>query len=228
MVNNCHSLTFFFEQISLNELDISSNPDIKEIKFSLQNRLPNLKVLKLANCGLIDFPFCFMELTNLRHLDISKNSIVSIDRDIVHPQLEELELSRNQLKSFPEKSCRFEAASLLNLYLSSNKLETVRAELMLVPKLQVLTVSNNKLQRIDFVLRFSRNLKEFQASTNLISSIPPDISSMNLQHLDLSYNDIEKIPDSFSKMHSLKSLYLVGNIFQQIPPQIEPLKVRIE
>lgn len=121
-----------------------------------------------------------------------------------------------------KKKCR-SLPSLQRLYLSHNKLSVLRSELIDCPKIQILTVGSNQLKKLEFVMRFSKSLEELQASLNNIETIPDSFYLMNLRHLDLSYNDIVSLPESFAKMQSLKSLYLIGNVFQTMPALLSAL-----
>ncbi|XP_047983252.1 receptor-like protein EIX2 isoform X2 [Salvia hispanica] len=133
-------------------------------------------------------------LTNLRTLDISDNSLSSTSLSIIVSVLESLEildLSHNQLNgSMPDLRA---FSSLTELHLSGNNFSGyIPLSIGKFSKLQVLDLSLNSFEGL----------------------VPPSIGQLsNLQTLDLSFNSLEGLVSEshFSKLDKLKTLVLSFN-----------------
>uniref|UniRef100_A0A250YKM5 Transforming growth factor beta activator LRRC33 n=1 Tax=Castor canadensis TaxID=51338 RepID=A0A250YKM5_CASCN len=113
-----------FQGTSLTHLDLSGNWGVLNGSISpLQDIAPTLQVLSLRNVGLSSN---FMELDfsgfgNLRHLDLSGNSLTSFPRFGGSLALRTLDLRRNSLTALPQRAVTEQLLrSLWTVYLSQN------------------------------------------------------------------------------------------------------------
>lgn len=127
----------------------------------------------------------------------------------VHPDsVYRLDLSRKSLQTVPNELLRF--SNLEELNLSKNKLKSL-PEGFVFDHLEVLNLSKNRFTEFPTTLCKNKGLKQLFMGKNKISKIPTCISHLtNLVILDLWYNTISEIPDSITELKKLRSLDLRG------------------
>jgi len=112
--------------------------------------------------------------------------------------------------NFPE--CQLAQLSNLNL-LSFYMLNT--------PKLRVLNVSNNRLQKIPFSIFSLKNLEDLDLSFNFITFLPQVITKLlKLQTLDIKSNQIGQLPKTLFSMRHLQKCDVSGNEFSTLMPNV--------
>ena len=90
-------------------------------------------------------------------------------------------------------------------------------------KVTLLVLSNNGMEQIDEgVLTLLQDLKRFMADSNLLKSVPLDISKLtSLVELDLNKNRISDVPpQSFHRLLSLEIMNLHSNALEQLPAEL--------
>lgn len=135
--------------------------------------------------------------------------------------------------------------SLLNLYedessyeeietvlLYSNHLSSLPLSLLKFTNLHTLDVSNNNLATLNAEIFLFCPLRTVIAKNNLLTneSLPKSFLSKashklgQLRELNLSGNMLTRFPQQVLELHSIKYLYLNGNIIQSIDKDIWKLK----
>ncbi|XP_070665049.1 receptor-like protein EIX2 [Malus domestica] len=224
---------------SLLELHLSSC-QIESIPLSLQSinflplslqriNLTSLLVLDMSDNGIksFSFPSWFLNLTNLKTLDLSGNDF----RDHFPSEfsnfksLENLDLSGTGLKGqIPKVSGNF--CKLKVLSLSGNNfdggIEEFWMSLSNCPSntLESLDLSYCELEsQLPTFLGMFRSLQNLNlGGNNLWGSIPDSIGNLSsLRTLDLTYNNMNgSIPESIGQLYELVSLRLLGNSWEGI------------
>lgn len=146
---------------------------------------------------------------NLEDLDLSRNALKSLPLYVLSqmPHLEDLELENNQLTR----------AGLPDAIFSNNT------------KLKRLDLNNNNFAELPASL-FSGliNLFKIDLSYNMLESLPEDLlrDQTKLERLDLGGNDFQTLPEKlFANTASLSSLRLNNNRLNNLPANIfKPLK----
>ncbi|XP_050247476.1 plant intracellular Ras-group-related LRR protein 6 isoform X2 [Quercus robur] len=184
----------WWEAVELQKLILAHN-NIESLKEDLRN-LPQLTVLNVSHNKLSDLPAAIGELPMLKSLDVSFNSILKIPEEIGS------------------------ATSLVKFDCSCNRLKELPSSIGQCVELSDL--KGNKLTMLSENLIASWTmLTEFNASKNLLSSIPENIG--NLSHLirfDLHQNKISSIPPSIMGCSSLVEFYMGNNSLSSLPTEI--------
>ncbi|XP_051977540.1 leucine-rich repeat-containing protein 39 isoform X2 [Xyrauchen texanus] len=164
-------------------------------------QLTQIQEWQLHRTGLQKIPRFISSFENLIVLDLSRNSVTEIPKeiDIGHCEnLEKLELAMNQdLDELPVQLSNLK--KLYHLDLSMNQFTTIPDCVVNLPSLEWLDMGSNRLE-----------------------SLPDDIHRMEKLHtLWLPRNELEYLPDNISRMQSLDTLVLSKNKLRDIPPLME-------
>ncbi|KAG5878328.1 hypothetical protein JTB14_030978 [Gonioctena quinquepunctata] len=158
--------------------------------------LHSLRTLRISNSNLTKIQAgAFSGLANLNLLDLSHNSIYSIDLDdilVETKSLKTLILSFNQLITF--NITIDQNSSLETLLLDNNNIFSVSASTQGLVELKTLHLQNNNLNRFPFgMFRNFRNLEELRLDENQLKSLN-------------TFN-----PDVFGGLNNLRILNVSGN-----------------
>ncbi|XP_056388723.1 leucine-rich repeat-containing protein 40 isoform X1 [Hyla sarda] len=111
----------------------------------------------------------------------------------------------------------WEQTDLLKLFLSSNKLQSLPDDLMLLPALVVLDVHDNLLSELPGAIGELVNLQKLNISHNKLKFLPPELVQLqNLKSLLVQQNQLEKIPEALGQLAVLEELDLSNNCLQNI------------
>ena len=220
------------------ELPIDKAIEIEKFR----ERISELSIIYMNNIGLSKFPW-FMEAPNeffyLQTVSLAENSI-NIVGDMIAPNLKNLDLSHNIIRTFPQlEGCQ----NLTHLIMSYNHILAINkttpfpklTHLILdhneifeitdldFPNLRELELNNNRLDKlINFI--GMPYLRRLCASHNNISDVSDFICFDNLRELDISYNKLTQIPN-FQYLFKLKHLILNHNKLIYIPNLIRIIKL---
>ncbi|XP_016840739.1 protein artichoke-like [Nasonia vitripennis] len=188
--------------------------------FCLEN-MQYLKSLFISNCSVkaID-ENAFRFMTSLLELDISNNLFKRIANGTFDylPTLTSLNLSSNTLYNMPNFEGLRNLTTLLLNGMKSKKLLQYLESFAHMPKLQYLSMRDNKLTKISATL-FNNlpSLEKIDLSNNLITSLPSWDTQKALRQLHLSYNKIQNLDDlSIKEARSLELLVLKHNLISRV------------
>ena len=117
---------------------------------------------------------------------------------------------------------------LKELYLYSNKLESIFPGLNKVQHIKTLILGNNQIT--DENLKKGKwsafqNLDKIVLNNNRLTKIPKGFQELaQLQELNISYNKINSLPLGLSKLKNLKKINLKGNKLKDVPKEWKVFK----
>lgn len=202
-------ISFKFTELRINGADfIKVEPDAFE-------GLSSIKILSLKNNNIESLDDVVFNLPQLEELDLSLNNLASLNNETFHnfPDLKSLNLEFNEL-------------TYLNSFVFENlpKLETLRLNNNNLRNLPVnIFFNNTKLRRIFLNTNYLTQLTDLglpaidflDCSRNFIRTI--DMKELTtILKLDLSGNDINSIESLFFNMLSIKELVLESNGLRKI------------
>lgn len=168
---NCHH-----NQLTSLPATFSNLRDLQEVNLS-SNRLTSLVHL--------DFP-------RLKNLNASYNCLKQLSSSISLPQLEEIDLSNNELISLPDSIS--EMSKVAKICLGYNHLTTLPDSLTSIKNLQHVDLKHNRLV-----------------------SLPENIGSIGIKLLDLSSNQLHFLPRNLLSSRALIFLRIFNNPIKTLP-----------
>ena len=218
-LNLSHNLITNIESLSefpfndLDKLKLSSNK-IRNIDILTKVPFINLTYLDLSNNKISDpsQALGFISIKNLIHLDLSHNSIKTIEGLNVaqYKNLKSLELGDNDITNIDIlKDAYFNELNILSLYDNNIDNGNIFAE---VPfkNLKELNLSYNKFQNIDFINNIVfKDLEKLNLSGNNISdlTILNNFDLNNLKELGLKNNKLKEKEENENILNDLKIKY---------------------
>jgi len=109
------------------------------------------------------------------------------------------------------------ADSLEILDLSNNKLNDLPDELERLINMRILFLSNNDFAQIPAVLARCPKLEMISFKSNRLTSVAENVLPVDTRWLILTDNQIETLPDSMGQLHRLQKLALAGNRLTKLP-----------
>ena len=173
--------------------------------------------------------------TNVERLDLGQNKLASLPVDFCKamPKLQRVNLSRNELESFP--LCLINNERLEEVNLSHNK---ISAPSHPAPDMTTMSVSVTKLDLSHNALtelpKWLSNLFPALARLNLASNNITKLSCSPLElcclkTLNLSRNKIKEIPKLFLReCHNLEELNVTDNSLRTLPESLAPFLAKLK
>ncbi|KAG8188045.1 hypothetical protein JTE90_009919 [Oedothorax gibbosus] len=231
---------------SLKELDLSNNcltslPENFSLLPSLEvldlnsnkiNKLPNtfqsaycLKKILVAQNILSEIPRWFSKMKNVKEVFLSENNLhgdpFPEDFGSDCDNLEQLDVSGNNITSLPESIGKLKSLTFLDLGSSFDELER-----------NPMISNGNDIVYLPSTFCGLQNISKLELDENQIKELPHDFGLLsNLAYLDLSHNLLQALPDSFGHLKNLKVCLLSMNYMKSLPesfgmlPSIEDLKL---
>ena len=195
---------------SLHELRLADNK-LTNIRSLCQ--LKSLQVLDIHNNAIGVLPDELQDLIHLRILNAAGNQIQTAQpQRLGGMPLVEVDLSRNRLSGtlLPHKGDGFRHLKMLDI--SSNALSLfAEDETLILPELRSLNVSQNRLQTLPNLSRWT-SLTTLSAANNALVAFPDGMASLrSLRNVDLSSNNIKKLVDDLANMENLTMLNIANN-----------------
>ena len=200
---------------SLSSLNLLQSVDLTGSRFpasdlSVLGNLPDLKVLKLTNCGLSTVAG-LENAKSLTQLHLSNNTIRNITPLSTITTLTELYLQHNAVIDL---SALKDLHELQTLNVSYNAVATLGGAASL-QKLTWLNLEHNQLTNLTGLDQLS-NVSYLNVSANGVTKADPLVGCVNLTELDISDNQIESI-DSLKALSKLKTLDFANNQVKALP-----------
>jgi len=117
-------------------------------------------------------------------------------------------------------------AEIETIILYNNHLSSLPLSLLKFANLHTLDISNNSLATLNLEIFMECPLRTFIAKNNLLTneSLPKTFASKSklgqLRELNLSGNMLTRFPNQLLELHSIKYLYLNGNLIRSIHKDI--------
>nr|GMC52711.1 plant intracellular Ras-group-related LRR protein 9-like [Ipomoea batatas] len=205
----------------------------EEIVAILQETLEKgVERVDLSGRQLNLLPEAFGRICSLLVLNLSNNDlklgiysrIDNMDGSLRHLKKKILTMmTRNHGEG--KSSCRTSLKNLLELYLSSNVLESLPNSIGLLFNLKILDMSSNKLTTLPDSICHCRSLVELNVSFNKLSYLPTNMGCelVNLRRLSVPFNKLRSLPTSIGEMKSLSILDVHFNELHGLPLSIGKL-----
>ncbi|CAF0772659.1 unnamed protein product [Brachionus calyciflorus] len=183
------------------------------------SKFKKLQRLSLKNNELIELKNVEY-FKKLKYLIVDYNNLASVDDSVrVLDKLEILYMSHNSIQQIDSSLFKSSLHNLKQLDLSFNKLERITTELLMLPHLESLNLSNNLLTRLPSLSATffrAQPLFRFDLSSNRLCRFYDYLLSIS-KHLDLSSNRLKQIPSKAvlrltDKQVQTKTLKLENNI----------------
>ncbi|XP_012257717.2 leucine-rich repeat-containing protein 40-like [Athalia rosae] len=141
-----------------------------------------------------ELPAKLSVVTSVRELKLARNRLLSLPEWIgeKYQHMQFLDVSNNQLTTLPGTLSTLNYLKEINM--SYNRFVEIPECIYDLPGLEILTVNNNQIEKID---------------ATLLSKLP------RLANLDLSNNNIGYVPPELGNLKKLTYLALCGNCFKQ-------------
>jgi len=202
-------------------LDLSANK-IKRLVDGVFHGLINVKTLDLHLNDIDRIEInTFTELEKLEYLILDSNQISTLKNAKFNAKLNRLSLRFNMLSNLNDINSK----SLKYLYVSNNRIQDINFKISLLPNLEHLDLSQNRLINIreesfsDLdklkYLNLSFNRLDLESKFNNVSYFK---NQSRLETLDLSFNEIKYLDTNltFKYLESLKTLNLANNKLKSI------------
>ena len=222
-----------FNYIRNNSELIITNTDLVEIPFNeIQQNIPENLLTSMnfsgnqIEVGLEKFQNILSLLNCLKTINFAKNNIKYFPIIILTlPSLEELNLSRNHLTTFPSDNFSQNSfinitQSLLVLDLSNNKLEQFPSIIGYFKNLKILNLTCNQIKDINCISNMVfENMEKFLIDDNQISEIPQNVlfrTMPNVVTFTISNNYLRDIPTDVFLLIFLENINFYGNYIRKI------------
>ncbi len=195
---------------SLRQLHLSGNPIARF--WQKMPAWPNLEVLHLDEMQLKQYPESIAECPKLRRLSLRANHLRSALPDWSMLPLEHLQLAKNRFRDWPVSG---PLPQLQVLDLSQNKLETCIPREGNLLNLEQLLLGNNRISDLPSNFQSLPALRTLDVSKNRLSTLP---AIPSLRSLQLANNLIEKVVGDWSNCTTLRELDVSKNRMIDLPP----------
>lgn len=190
---------------NLVNLDVSSNPNVKE--FGFLKKLTKLEGLYIQELELGEIPSEVGTLKKLNRLYVGKNSIASFSILKELPAVVALGLDQIGIRKIPSEVLAVENLKVLEL---RNNSITSLTSLKAMVNLESLYVGNNPIKKVPKELKKLKKLRSLDISGNghlKDCEVVADLRGLELLYISSGY-DIERFPVGMFKLTNLKRLYI--------------------
>lgn len=162
----------------------------KPSEYPMKGLPRTLQTLIVTGLGKHSIESQILNLSQLRVLHLTKNSIGKVPKKLGEMQLVELDLSENRLDKATNKDWDWANGpikhTLQTLNISVNRLQYFPYQLVKLHKLHTLNLGDNGIERIPFAIRRLKNLRFFNLAKNCVKSLPNTMTRMQFNTVDVS------------------------------------------
>lgn len=177
------------------------------------NRMQKFSHVDLSGKSLVTIPIIlYTKASDIVSLNLSQNLALSVPKDFITNciNLKEIKFTGNEARTLPAS---LSSASRLNvLDLSNNRLEEIdHAELQKLSSLVSIKLANNNLSRLPNNFAHFRQLRSLNISSNNFKELPEQVYNLrSLCDLDISFNKISSLP-RIASLTTLERLWMTNN-----------------
>ncbi|OJJ22960.1 hypothetical protein BKI52_00995 [marine bacterium AO1-C] len=163
-------------------------------------------------CWQQRLPLWSLDFSEACHLDLSGCYDPAIKQYLHYfPSITSIDLSDNQLDTFPEEILNLSDLQRLNI--SKNELKTLPESIINLAELEYLDASENRLKRLPNSICKFYYLSHLYLQQNLLRKLPDDIGYTNYLHtLDVSHNLLAELPYSMIRFSDYHDVQLSNNL----------------
>lgn len=185
---------------------------------------PNTTKISLKALKLTKFPTVLFRFKNLQELDLSGNNIMILPDEIGNfEQLQVLNINSNRLQKIPISIKKLK--KLTHLGIAYNKFKIYPDEINEITTLQTLDISGNQLIDIPEQIGNLKSLNALYCSHNNLTELPKNIGHLTeLKDLFTFNNQIKKIPNEIGNLKKLSRLMMYSNELTELPSILENIK----
>lgn len=167
----------------------------------------------LQGRSLNTIPIALYQKSNeIVFLNLSHNLNLDVPKDFIQgcSSLREIRYTGNDSSRLPSSFCLAHRLNVLDV--SNNRLESLdHAELEKLPMLASLKVANNRLKSLPSQFASLKNLRSLNVSSNFLTELPASVAGLkSLVDLDISFNAIENLPN-IGGLERLTRLWATNN-----------------
>ncbi|KAH9472984.1 hypothetical protein MJO29_000071 [Puccinia striiformis f. sp. tritici] len=189
---------------ALDQIDLSSN------QLNYFSGLPNSLRMLIASKNQINELCSFGHLSNLEKLDLSQNSMVSLEQLSCLKHLRELKVDDNLIQDL---SGLYPVDSLIKLSLKGNRIKKINFELTNWDHLEVLNLDRNQISEVTG-LHHLKSVHLLNLDRNQLYSLTIDEPMPKLRVLRVNENRLESL--EIAKLINLRTLYIDNNDLMEI------------
>ncbi|CAN5411906.1 hypothetical protein BH11ACT8_BH11ACT8_07380 [soil metagenome] len=193
----------------LHSLNLSGNVMLRELPalFADTQTLPNLRDLRVAECGLRDIGAALSGREGLETLDLSRNVLEGRESELaLPPSIESLSLAGCRLVAVPPTIRNIHA--LKEIDLSGNALDDLPLWLTAMPEIESINLARNRVARMPPLGGAESNLRRLNVSSNVLAEDGTFPGS--LQELIISGSPLTVLPSGVAELGALRSLVAVS------------------
>lgn len=207
----------------LEELDLRDN-ELETLPDEICN-LPAIKTIHLTGNKLTSLPDSFGNLVTLNGtLDLENNRLSTLPASLFKlKEIVGLGLRGNPIEELPETFSKWE--SLQGLDLTRCSLDTLFRNVVLIPNLHTLDLSENRDIVFSHINFAHCNAKVILLSNCELNELPANLFELpEVGSIHLSHNNLKEIPSEIANLKTLKVLWLDYNKLRILPQEIMSIK----
>lgn len=163
---------------------------------------------------------------SLRKLSLSGQNLKHVDRVLALRQLEELDVSDNEIVEMPFNLSKL--SNLRKLIAFKNNCITLPKSICKLSKLEELSFYNNKLERVPDDINNLVNLVHINFGSNYLTELPPLDKCVKLQTIKCQMCKIKRIQGTWETLLELEEIIFNTNelmALPRMPPNIQSIDV---
>lgn len=152
---------------------------------------------------------------SIKRLNISGQNLKTCDKIIQLPNLEELDISENEIQELPYGISK--CANLRILIAFKNQLTLLPKSIGKLTQLTQLNCYNNKIEKVPEEINLLTNLEQLNFGSTLITSLPAMHNLVKLKFIKCQMCKIHTIENSWEKLTSLEEIVFNTNQLEKLP-----------
>jgi len=189
---------------ALDQIDLSSN------QLNYLSGLPSCLRMLIAYKNQINELCCFSHLPNLERLDLSQNSLTSLEQLSCLKHLRELKVDDNLIS---DVSGLYSVDSLMKLSMKGNRIKKINFELAHWDHLEVLNLDRNQISEVTG-LHHLKSVYLLNLDRNQLYTLTIEEPMPKLRVFRMNENRLESL--EVSKLVNLRTLYIDTNDLMEI------------